>query len=53
MDIADQKRTMTPGEAIECGATHIVVGRPTTRAADPRAAALAVFDEIREGLAQR
>lgn len=42
----DQKRIMTPGDAIRCGATHLVVGRPITGATDPRAAAAAVADEI-------
>jgi orotidine-5'-phosphate decarboxylase len=35
----DQARTLSPREAIDRGATFIVVGRPITAAADPRAAA--------------
>src|SRR5918993_3082805 len=35
----DQKRVVTPREAIRAGADHIVVGRPITGAADPRGAA--------------
>ncbi len=42
----DQKRIATPRGALEAGADHIVVGRPVWQAADPRAAARAVLDEI-------
>ena len=42
----DQKRTLTPGDAIRAGVDHLVVGRPIIRAADPRAAAGAIMDEI-------
>jgi len=42
----DQKRIATPGHAIANGADHIVVGRPIHTAADPRAAARAVLDEL-------
>lgn len=31
----DQKRVMTPKQAIEAGATHLVIGRPITEATDP------------------
>ena len=31
----DQRRTVTPVDAVRLGATHLVVGRPLTRAADP------------------
>jgi orotidine-5'-phosphate decarboxylase len=42
----DQKRTMGPAEAIAAGADLLVVGRPITDAADPRAAAAAICAEI-------
>jgi orotidine-5'-phosphate decarboxylase len=42
----DQVRTVTPAEAIAAGADYIVVGRPITRAADPRQAAEAIAAEI-------
>jgi orotidine-5'-phosphate decarboxylase len=43
---ADQKRTTGAREAIQRGADYIVVGRPITDAADPRAAAEAMIEEI-------
>jgi orotidine-5'-phosphate decarboxylase len=45
-DAGDQKRVLTPADAIRLGADHLVVGRPITQAKDPRAAALAVTEEI-------
>lgn len=42
----DQTRTVTPAEAVRRGATHLVVGRPITRASDPSV----VFRQIAEAL---
>jgi orotidine-5'-phosphate decarboxylase len=42
----DQKRIMTPAAAIAAGADYLVVGRPILAAADPKAAAQAIIDEI-------
>ena len=42
----DQARTATPAAAIRAGADYIVVGRPIIAAADPRAAAQAILQEI-------
>lgn len=46
----DQKRVTTPAEAIKSGADYLVVGRPVTEAADPRAAAEAIVAEIAAAL---
>jgi orotidine-5'-phosphate decarboxylase len=46
-DKGDQKRIATPASAIKNGADHIVVGRPIWQAADPRAAALAILDDLK------
>ena len=45
-EAGDQKRIMTPAQAIAASADHLVVGRPVTRAVDPRAAAEAIVAEI-------
>ena len=44
-DLGDQKRILTPAQAIAASADHLVVGRPITRASDPRAAAQAIVAE--------
>ncbi|MCF6343238.1 MAG: orotidine-5'-phosphate decarboxylase [Devosiaceae bacterium] len=47
--INEQKRSMTPSEALNNGASHIVVGRPITNAADPKSAAEKIIDEMQNG----
>jgi orotidine-5'-phosphate decarboxylase len=42
----DQKRVMTPRDAVRLGADILVIGRPITEAADPAAAARAIRDEL-------
>jgi len=44
----DQKRIMTPAEAVAKGADYLVIGRPVTGAPDPREAFLRVVEEIRQ-----
>lgn len=48
----DQKRTLTPGEAIAAGVDYLVVARPIIAASDPRAAAQAIVAEIEQALAR-
>jgi orotidine-5'-phosphate decarboxylase len=45
-EAGDQKRIATPAAAIAAGADYLVVGRPVIAAADPKAAAQAIVDEI-------
>ena len=49
----DQKRIMTPAQAIEAGADYLVVGRPVVEAADPKAAADAIVAEIEQASQRR
>jgi len=46
----DQKRVATPSQALNEGASYLVVGRPITQAADPSVAAEAILLEIAEAL---
>jgi orotidine-5'-phosphate decarboxylase len=42
----DQKRIMTPSDAIQSGSDYLVVGRPITQASDPLRALLEIESEI-------
>ena len=42
----DQKRFTTPSQALRDGASHLVIGRPITKAADPKEAAQKILAEI-------
>ncbi|KQY18513.1 orotidine 5'-phosphate decarboxylase [Rhizobium sp. Root73] len=45
-DKGDQKRVMTPADALSAGSSHLVVARPIVKAADPQAAARAILGEM-------
>jgi orotidine-5'-phosphate decarboxylase len=47
--VDDQKRIMTPAEAVTAGADYLVIGRPIAKAADPVAACQMIVDEIMAG----
>jgi orotidine-5'-phosphate decarboxylase len=46
----DQQRVVTPAQAIASGADYLVIGRPIRDAADPRAAAEAIQEQIASAL---
>ncbi|MGE5589679.1 MAG: orotidine-5'-phosphate decarboxylase [Bacillota bacterium] len=50
-DAGDQRRTLTPAEALRAGSDYLVVGRPVTRAADPVAALESILSEMEEATA--
>jgi orotidine-5'-phosphate decarboxylase len=47
-DSGDQKRIMTPAAAIQAGSDYLVIGRPITGAADPKAVADDIVREVSE-----
>ncbi len=50
-DKGDQKRVMTPADALKAGSSHLVVARPIVKAADPKGAARAILAEMDAALA--
>ncbi|MGB7476736.1 MAG: orotidine 5'-phosphate decarboxylase / HUMPS family protein, partial [Polyangiales bacterium] len=51
-DIGDQKRVMTPADAIVAGADLLVVGRPIRDAVDPSRAAAEIARQVRLALSR-
>lgn len=47
----DQKRVMTPNEAVQAGSDYLVIGRPITGAENPAAAAQKISEEIEQAVA--
>jgi orotidine-5'-phosphate decarboxylase len=48
-EVGDQARSSTPRAALDCGATHLVVGRPITGAAVPAHAVDLILEELEGG----
>ena len=44
----DQRRTMTPAEAVKIGSDYLVIGRPITQASEPMVALQKIRDEIEQ-----
>ena len=45
-DVGDQRRVMTPRDAVEAGSSYLVVGRPITGAPDPLSALQGIVDSL-------
>lgn len=45
-DVGDQKRVMTPKEAVDLGASHLVIGRPITQSDDPKQTAQDILSSL-------
>jgi orotidine-5'-phosphate decarboxylase len=45
-EAGDQKRVMTPADALRAGSSHLVVARPIVKAQDPKASAQAILAEM-------
>jgi len=44
----DQKRITTPRDALDLGADYMVIGRPITKADNPRDAAMRIIEELED-----
>lgn len=51
-DKGDQKRVMTPFDALKAGSSHLVVARPIVKAEDPLKAARGILSEMNEALSE-
>jgi orotidine-5'-phosphate decarboxylase len=49
-EMGDQKRVMTPADALKAGSSHLVVARPIVKAPDPKEAARAILAEMEAAL---
>jgi orotidine-5'-phosphate decarboxylase len=45
-EAGDQKRVLTPRQAVDAGADYLVIGRPITASSDPKSAVQRIVDEL-------